>query len=196
MQSPHVRHMEAKELSRFYPMIQRDFARDEYQPFSILSRQLENGTQQGLVLESQGHTMAYAIVSGCKANNSLLISLLAVMPDQRGSGVGSLFLKAIADAYADRDAIVLEVERPKDAKTPQEQNKRKKRIAFYQRAGLHVVPGIGFYSIWGVPMHLMVLPLEADAQSINQDIDQTIQELYTPLLEGRMDQLQISMAQA
>lgn len=194
MISPHVRDMDVYELRHFYAMIQRDFARGEYQPFSVLSDQLARGVQQGLVLQDGERQLAYAIVSGCLANNSLLVSLLAVMPGQRGNGVGSFFLKAIAQKYAGRDAIILEVERPKDAKTPQEAQRRKKRIAFYQKAGFHVVPGIGFYSIWGVPMHLMALPLQADARQIDNNIDKTISELYAPLLEEHMEQLKIHMA--
>jgi len=83
--------------------------------------------------------------------------------------------------YIDKQALVVEVERPDQAKTQEEFNSRRRRIEFYEKAGFYLIEGVD-YSIWDIPMHLMALPLVASKETINQEIRTSMRELYLDLM--------------
>lgn len=91
-------------------------------------------------------------------NGYVLISLLAVFHEYRGQGIGSESMKELRVMYENKQAIIVEVERPDFSQTPEECDSRKRRIEFYEKAGFYLIPNID-YSIWDVPMHLMAMPL-------------------------------------
>ena len=82
--------------------------------------------------------------------------------------------------YSDKNGIIVEVEKPEKATTNKEKIIREKRIQFYQKVGFYLLSDID-YSIWDVPMHLMAQPLKASSQAINEEIGQTIFEIYLEL---------------
>jgi hypothetical protein len=78
----------------------------------------------------------------------------------------------------------VEVETPRSARTPEERDKRIKRIEFYQKAGFILIEGIE-YSIWDIPMHLMGRPLSASIETINKKIGQVLYDIYLGLMGKR-----------
>lgn len=80
--------------------------------------------------------------------------------------------------------IIVEVERPENSISDNERALCEKRIKFYRNAGFYLVHNID-YSIWDVPMHLMVLPLEAAPSTINEMIGQIIHDIYLELMGKR-----------
>ncbi len=175
----HIRNLELNELRFFFKHIQQDFPVGEYPPYDILYGHLRKGRQNGMVLCTGGHDLAYSI---CGASTDyVLLSLLAVLPEFRGQGVGTVFLEALKDKYIHKQAIIGEVERPELASTSEEGARRQKRIRFYEKAGYYLVPGIE-YSIWDIPMHLLALPLNAVQKTINENIQTIMYQVYVQLM--------------
>lgn len=176
-----IRQMTLDEFKHFFKLIKQDFARGEYPPYFVLNAQLKEGILEGLVLSDGEADMAYAVCAAGHDNGCVLISLLAVFKELRGQGIGSGFMAHLAKRYADKQAIIVEVEKPELSKTTKERETREKRIHFYEKAGYHVIPGVE-YSIWDVPMHLMALPLKASEQMVNGNIDKIMYEIYLELM--------------
>jgi len=169
------------DFKRIYKHIKKDFSAGEYAPYFVLHMQIINGIQQGFLLFSDGREAAYSVCAGGNPNGFALISLLAVYPEYRGAGIGTAFVEEIKKMYADKKGIIVEVEKPENAANDTEKSKRDKRMDFYQRAGFEIIPGIA-YSIWGVPMHLMVYP---GGQTAPGDVGRVIYEIYLELMGKR-----------
>jgi len=176
-----IRRMKAEEFSEIYNCIERDFATGEYAPYEVLYQQLQKGVQEGLILCDGERNVAYAICSGGHTNGYVLISLLAVYEEFRGNGIGSTFLKELSRIYSDKQGIIVEVERPEDSPTQEESLTRAKRIKFYEKAGFYLIPNIN-YSIWDIPMHLMVLSQPASIRTTKERIGQIMYDIYLELM--------------
>ena len=177
-----VREMRLDELKLIYKHIKRDFPIGEYAPYFVLHSQLKKGTQQGLILSKDDVDVAYSICAAGQGKSFVLISLMAVFEQHRGEGVGTAFLHELGNNYTDKQGIIVEVERPADAKTEVDKELRGKRIRFYEKAGFCLVPNI-IYSIWGVPMHLMVLTNETDIS--NERVGEIIYDIYLQIMGKR-----------
>ncbi len=174
-----IRTMDVSELWKIYKHIKQDFPVGEYAPYEILSRQLREGLQQGLILRLGEQDLAYAI---CAASTDyVLLSLMAVFPEFRGQGVGSGFLQALHRKYANKHAIIGEVERLELASNSKELKQRRERIKFYKTAGFYLIPGIN-YTIWDVPMDLMAQPIISSPEAINDDIPLIMYQIYLKLM--------------
>ncbi|HEY8910236.1 MAG TPA: GNAT family N-acetyltransferase [Desulfosporosinus sp.] len=192
MSKYYIRRMALEEIKALYKRIERDFARGEYSPFAILEEHLENGLQKAYVFCEEEEDLAYAVCTDTHDNGYVLISLLAVFKEYRGQGVGSAFLERLRLMYKDKQALLVEVERPDEAKTPEEAHSRRRRIEFYVKAGFYLIEGVD-YSIWDIPMHLMAFPLIASKKTINQEIKGSMYELYLSLMgEELIHKMQVS----
>ena len=179
-----IRKMIPAELKNVYTRIELDFAEGEYAPYDVLAKQIENGTQKGYIFQNGGNDVAYSICADSCPNGIILISLLSVYKEFRGNGLGSTFLKALIRRYSMNQGVIVEVEKPENSKSDEERTICEKRIKFYQKAGFYLVPDID-YTIWDVPMHLMVLPLKASVQTLNKMTGQIIYEIYLGLMGER-----------
>lgn len=176
-----IRTMALHELKNIFHLIEQDFEPGEYAPYNILYNQLKQGIQQGFILLERECEVAYCICAEQPVSNYVLISLFAVYKEYRGRGLGSIFLDELKQVYLDKSGIIVEVEKPENAKTHKEKTVREKRIQFYQKAGFRLIPDID-YSIWDVPMHLMALPQRASNQTIDQEIEQIMYKIYLFLM--------------
>ena len=181
MSEYYIRSMELSELKAFFERIERDFSQGEYSPYDILFQHLEKGLQRALIFCEGEQDLAYAICTDNHDNSYVLISLLAVFKGYRDEGIGSDFMKRLQQRYVDKQALLVEVERPDEAKTEEERHIRKRRIEFYEEAGFYLIQGVD-YSIWDIPMHLMALPLVASVETTNRQIRRTMHELYLDLM--------------
>ncbi len=175
-----IRKMHLNELKDIYKLMTRDFAEGEYPPYDKLYTQLENNIQMGWILVKDGRDAAYSICAE-GADGYVLISFFAVFNRSRGKGVGTLFLEKLKEIYSDSKGIIVEIEKAEETLQEEEIRVRERRLEFYSRAGFSLVPGIQ-YSIWDVPMHLMVCPFKTDLDTINKDIGKILYEIYLLLL--------------
>lgn len=176
-----IRRMELDELKVFYERIEQDFSQGEYAPYAILYQHLQNGLQKAMVFCEGEQDLAYSICMDNHDNSYVLISLLAVFKEYREQGIGSAFMKRLCLMYQDKQALLVEVERPDQAESQEEGNSRRRRIEFYEKVGFYLIEGLD-YSIWDIPMHLMALPLGASKETINQEIKRSMHELYLSLM--------------
>lgn len=182
-----IRSIRLEEFSHVYKNIEEDFASGEYAPYPVLYRQLEMSVQKGLILMENGRDVAYSICAEGRSNAFVLLSLLAVYKEYRGKGFGTEFLKILKSKYLHKKGIIAEVEKPEDAKSKKEREIRINRIAFYENAGFRLLTDID-YTIWEVPMYLMILPIEPFAfgengqSTINQEVAKAMHEIYLELM--------------
>lgn len=186
-----IRSMQMSELEDFYPHIMKDFATGEYPPMDILAMHMQEGRQEGFVLCDGTNDIAYAFCAVSSNHGYVLLSLFAVFEAYRGKGIGSIFLKELDLCYADKQAIIVEVERPEDASTKAEHEKRQWRIAFYEKEGYRLIKGIE-YIIWDIPMHLMALAIHEPYEMVDKNIKEIMQMIYSDLTGKRfINKLQI-----
>jgi len=185
-----TRPIELTEISPIFKHIVHDFPVGEYAPYEILIQQVKNQKQAGWMFCRGEDSLAYAFVTN--GPEYVLLSLLAVFPAYRGQGVGRAFLREIIKLYADRQALLGEVESPELAIDEAEKNQRIRRIRFYEDAGFYVVPGIS-YCIWDVPMDLVAYPARCSRERITENIVSIMQQIYLPLMgEKYMNKLQLT----
>ncbi len=168
------------ELEAIFRRITEDFAEGEYPPYDKLYKHLEKKKQSGWIMVRDGREEAYCICTG-DPEGYVLVTLLATFREYRENGSGTIFLNKLKELYSKGAAIIVEVERVEDAINEEDVLIRKKRMEFYERAGFILVPRVD-YSIWHIPMHLMVLPQKASYQLICKEITKIMRELYLPLL--------------
>lgn len=176
-----TRPMEISELKGIFIRIKKDFAFGEYAPYRVLKKQIADGRQEGFLFFADKKESAYAICAKDAASGVVLISYFAVFREMRGQGIGTAFLEALKKEYADARSIVAEVEKPENAKTDGEKTLRERRMAFYRRAGFAPLSDID-YSIWNVPMRLMVFPPGADPTEVSR----AVYTVYLSLMGRRL----------
>lgn len=176
--------IEASELGDFYPRIERDFATGEYPPMDVLYDHMLQGRQEGYALWEDGNRyLAYSFWAANPGRDHVLITLFAVLSEYRGQGIGTIFLNKL-HTMINESIIILEVEKPEEAKTDEKRDKRLRRIAFYEKEGYVLIHGID-YIIWDIPMHLMVRSPKINERLSNQEIIQIIKQIYFGLLGKR-----------
>jgi GNAT superfamily N-acetyltransferase len=179
---PAIRDMRLQEFKRFFTYLQSDFPAGEYPPYAIMRAQLKRGALVGLVyVDASGEDTAYAFNAVQPGQGMVLVSYYAVLSSRRGTGVGSAFLHALAEKYQAYRGMVVEVEKPELASSEAERTLRARRVRFYERAGFRLVPAVD-YAIWGIPMHLMLRPLQDGNSAIEAELPSLMRALYLPLL--------------
>ena len=183
----HIRPVNLQEVRDLYINIVNDFAPGEYPPYDVLYKQLEKDIQKGFVLVNDEKDVAYSICTGDSTNSFVLISLLAVYKEYRGKGFGSKFIEVLKRKYCGERSIIVEVEKTEDALEQKERSIRESRIKFYEKAGFRLLPDID-YSIWDIPMYLMILPKETlqintdSISGLNETIKKGMGDIYLKLL--------------
>lgn len=118
--------------------LKRDFPLAERTPFRILKKLAKkDGAKFYFACEGE-EVKAYCVLHFFRNCTQLLY--LAVLPQMRGAGVGSLVMPLIKQKA--HGALVLEVEDPEEAKNEEELKVRLRRIAFYKRLGFAMLDGV------------------------------------------------------
>lgn len=175
-----IRTMKDHELKNIYKHIERDFLEGEYAPYGILHQQLKSGIQTGFIFNIGKEEAAYSICAE-NTNGYVLISLFAVFEKFRGQGVGSSFLNGLCKIYSEKKGLIVEVEKPENSQIEEQRFIREKRIEFYRKAGFSLIHNID-YSIWNVPMHLMMRPDSSAGLITGHEMGKIMYEIYLNLM--------------
>ena len=106
----------------------------------------------------------------------MLLDYFAVLPQYRGSGVGTAVLKELAAYYAPRkQSLIIECEHPAEAPEPAV---ARRRIGFYLRAGAHAAAMES--RLFGVRYQIYSLP--AGGLAKDEEIHCDLQELYRTMV--------------
>ena len=139
------------------------------------------GTTRGLYeplafYDEAGALMAYAWQAVLPQCRNVLLDYFAVLPQYRGSGVGTAVLKELAAYYAPRkQSLIIECEHPAEAPEPAV---ARRRIGFYLRAGAHAAAMES--RLFGVRYQIYSLP--AGGLAKDEEIHRDLQELYRTMV--------------
>lgn len=127
-----LRPLTEKELECLYLNdVYRDFPESEIKPWEVVSDLYTRGLYEPLGYFDGDRLMAYSLQIVPKAGAPLL-DYLAVIPEYRGTGIGSVVLKQLQIRYRNRSGIMIECEHPDEAP---DIDAALRRLAFYDRAG-------------------------------------------------------------
>lgn len=167
-------------LRQFYKYLRRDFPRNERIPyFAFAYAVLRSGVLRPVLLLDGDMEVGYMVYSDVPGHNLTNIAYFAVHPRYRSGGHGSRFLRLFRQQV--QTGLLLEVEDPDTGKTPADKDLRMRRIAFYQRNGFRLAPGVKL-RVFGVSNLLM---LDTDVQV--DDWKALYRRIYSRLLNRNSD---------
>lgn len=140
-----------------------DFPKDELKPLAHILSMVEDGTCTFYALRQNEEVLSYFSV--CQNGEGLLVDYLAVNKKMRGQGIGTKtleFLKSIAQ----NKYIIIECEVVDKAKSSGEKITRKRRIAFYERAGF-ALTGVNS-NLFGVDYTILTYPTNIAGEKAKQ----------------------------
>lgn len=172
----HLRKLSETELDALYTgRMEEDFPSAERPSLNAMHIHMQKGLQEILMMTDGTRDAAYAVCA--EANGIVLVTLLAVFKEGRGSGHGTRLLELLRKHYAQKRAILLEVEDPADAEDNADEVTRTKRISFYKRNGYRFLEGIDHHS-FGVHLLLMAFPLEDTFDNLRASAVEDVQAIY------------------
>ncbi len=110
-----------------------DFPEDELKPLAMMLKSLDEGIYECIGMEDEGMTVGYAYF--LRTDGDWLLDYFAVIPERRGQGIGSEFLKQLEKYTNGADTVVIETENPEFAENEEERITRIRRHDFYLRNG-------------------------------------------------------------
>ena len=113
--------------------LKKDFARNELRPLSSLRRSWKENAYDCYGLFDGDELLGYAFF--VRLGNSYLFDYLGIAEEHRDEGLGSIFLRQLADRLAAADCVVGEVEDPDKAADAESRRQRERRLQFYLRSG-------------------------------------------------------------
>ena len=129
-----IRELSLEEIRDIYTRyLYYDFPFDERKPLDRIEKSMRDGQYLCLgAWNKDGIFLAYAffVVIG----KNVLLDYYAVVPEYRGTGIGTSFLP-LAASKTNADCLIIEIEDPDSANDPEESSTRLKRRDFYLRAG-------------------------------------------------------------
>lgn len=128
-----------------------DFPKNEQKPLSVIHSAMDQGIYECLGLMDGEDIVGYVFLVSLEGN--YLVDYVAVNPSARNRGFGSELLRLLLLKLEGAKSLILEVEDPDKAKTPEEQSLQTRRYEFYLRnhfcdTGVRV-------SCFGVPFRIL-----------------------------------------
>ena len=139
-----------------------DFPKSELKPVRAMLRLIDEGKYEPLLVLEQGEAVGYAMVWLPPGREGALLEYFGVLRGKRNGGLGSRILAVLAERYGQ---IFGEAEAP-TSDDPEENDLRRRRIAFYLRNGLRVLD----YecALFGVHFNCLYLGPETDDRKIEK----------------------------
>ena len=137
-----------------------DFPPDERKPLWAIERALARDEYICFGAVDGARTQAYAFFVKMEdaAGTVALFDYYAVEASCRGQGIGSRFLQAlIAGPLKHMACVLLEVDDPDFADSPEELDRRNRRLSFYLRNGLKLTPVRA--TVYHVEYRILALPV-------------------------------------
>ena len=155
-----IRELTLSEVRNTYKnRIRHDFRANEIKPLIIIERSLKAGKYRCLGAFEDSRMLGYAFL--VINRNNCLLDYYGILKELRGKGIGTKFLSLLADSFLKDlcDSVVIEVENPRFANSPEDEITMKKRINFYLNCGA-VISGVEA-NVFGVEYLILECPLKA-----------------------------------
>lgn len=135
----------------YHSRLKKDFVRNELKPLASMKRSWKKGTYDCYGLFEGTEIQGYAFY--VRLGKDYLLDYLAITDAHRGQGLGSVFLRQLADCMVDADCIIVEVEDPDRAPDEESRMLRERRLRFYLR-NEYLMTGVTS-SVFGVSYRLL-----------------------------------------
>ncbi len=126
------------EVEMHYPAMTEDFPPSELKPLPRLLALFDRGVYDCWWLTEDNVRVGYAALLQTEATPYCLLDYLAIREDCRGGGYGSRCLELLKARYP--KGFIVEAEAPEEGLRREVNTLRRRRIAFYQRAGCTPCP--------------------------------------------------------
>ena len=110
-----------------------DFPPAELKPLSVILEACDKGIYEGLGLYDGEEIEGYSYL--VKQSTNYLVDYLAIYPEKRNSGIGSVLVRLLSEYMGDTGSIIGEVEDPEYAQSEEDRKLRIRRLEFYLRNG-------------------------------------------------------------
>ncbi len=154
--------MNREELTALYQNeMTADFPKAELKPLSAMLRLLDMGRYDPLLITEGGQPLGYALLWLPEGREGALLEYLGVLRGKRNGGLGTRILALLGTRYGQ---LFGEAEAPDPEAPPEENNLRRRRIAFYERNGFRVLD----YqcALFGVRFHCLYRGPEPDDREV------------------------------
>ncbi|MCC8098645.1 MAG: GNAT family N-acetyltransferase [Clostridiales bacterium] len=136
--------------------IREDFPRGKRRPLFSMEKMLKTGRYDCYGYYRNGNLIAYACYILTQSGSYALLDYFAVIPELRGQGIGSEFLRALQRNMSVKCGVFLEAENPGSAKSEDEQQTRERRIRFYLSNGAKLTNSNCL--LFGVDYNILFIP--------------------------------------
>ncbi len=140
----------------YHTYIKRDFPRSERRPLSSIEELCRSGRYDAWGVFEGEELQAYAFVWRTAEGQCALLDYMAVSPESRGQGRGTQVLELLRARYGRGCPLLVEAEAPEADSPPETDMRRRRRLAFYQRAGYRMLDYQAL--IFGVRYAMLVWP--------------------------------------
>ena len=167
-----IRLQTEEEICQIYEeRLQYDFPPAERKPLSAILQSNRAGTYRAFGVYKESLCVAYAYFVAIPESDWMLLDYYAVRDDLRGTGIGSWFLERLHTLEPDSPVILLEIDEPEFAETPEERELCLRRAHFYRRAGAQFSNVVA--TTFGVPYRLLTfspLPVSDETVAMQYEI--------------------------
>ncbi len=187
-----IRELDLKEMREvFQKYMKKDFPISELRPFQAIEKVWERGDYSAYGFFRNEEMLAYSCFYAAREIPYVMMDYLAVIPELRGQGIGSAFLKKMIPTLTEWEGIFVEAESASSARTDSERAQRERRLRFYQKNGA-VKTGVNCL-LFGVDYNILYFPVKAreitEDKAAAADYFDTVcglyQELYRRVYGGR-----------
>ena len=167
----------------YHEHLTRDFPTNELRSYENMKKLYHKGHYKILGYYKNHQLLAYACLATCPQHQYYLLDYFAVLPEYRSQKIGSQFLKELTQKL-DANGLIIEVETPSYANSPEEKKLRLRRIDFYTRNGATLSGVSG--ELFHVHFTLLYLPIQIEIHQ--EQLLHSTQLLYQTLLPQHLYQ--------
>ena len=148
--------MDFSEIEMLYnTKLRKDFSPDELKPLDSMRRSWIKNEYACFGLFENEKNVGYAFYL-CRKGNFLL-DYLAIDREYQRKGLGSLFLRQLAEYTEEAECVICEVENPDTAENEEQRKVREQRMQFYLRNGYRKTELTAV--VFGVNYRILELPM-------------------------------------
>lgn len=160
MQTIRILPLTLAQIRAAYPvLLVPAFPENELKPLRMIEGALKRGEYvcYGALAGDDIQAVAFFVRIEAGGGRLMLFDYLAVREDLRCQGLGGRFLRALIDGpLKGQGTVLLEVDEPSRADTPEERALRVRRLHFYLRNGLHDTAVLA--TVYGAAYRILTLP--------------------------------------
>ena len=138
-----------------------DFPHAELKPLRAMLRLMDLGRYDPLLVTEGGQTLGYALLWLPEGREGALLEYFGVLRGKRNGGLGTKILALLAERYGQ---LFGEAEAPGEDASPEENDLRRRRIAFYERSGFRVLDYL--CALFGARFHCLYRGPETDDRKV------------------------------